>query len=109
MYGPVGLHDLRQRLVNPSRIGARWWATVLLLYPALAVVAAALAWRATTEPLDLAAAAARLSNPIGLAAMMGFILIIVIGRCPKRSAGPGTCSTGYSSDGTRSRRASSSP
>lgn len=75
-YGPAGLHDLRQRLVNPSRIGARWWATVLLLYPALTVAAAALAWRATTEPLDLAAAAARLSNPIGLAAMMGFILII---------------------------------
>src|SRR5918996_756789 len=60
-YGPAGLRDLWRRLVDPARIGAHWWAAVLLLYPALTLVAAGLALTAgaTAQPLDLATAAAR--------------------------------------------------
>jgi uncharacterized protein len=77
-YGPSGLRDLGRRLVDPTCIGARWWAAVLLLYPALALAASglALALGATARPLDVEAAAARLADPLGLLAMMGFILII---------------------------------
>lgn len=77
-YGPRGLRDLWRRLVDPTRIGAWWWAALLLLYPALTLAAAgiAMALGATAQPIDPAAATARLASPLGLLAMMGFILII---------------------------------
>jgi membrane protease YdiL (CAAX protease family) len=77
-YGPAGLRDLGQRLTDLGRIGARWWAAILLIYPALTLAAAglALAGDATAQPLDLASAAARLVNPLALLAMIGFVLII---------------------------------
>jgi uncharacterized protein len=77
-YGKAGLADLWRRLVDPARIGARWWAAVLLLYPALTCAAAALAFvlGASERPLDPDAAARRLADPANLLAMMGFILII---------------------------------
>jgi uncharacterized protein len=77
-YGHAGLADLWRRLLDPARIGARWWAAILLLYPVLNLAAAALALvlGASERPLDPAAAASRLADPVGLLAMMGFILII---------------------------------
>jgi uncharacterized protein len=77
-YGPRGFGDLWRRLVDPARIGAWWWAAALLLYPALTLAAAgiAMALGATTQPIDPEVATARLANPLGLLAMMGFILLI---------------------------------
>lgn len=77
-YGPAGLRGLWRRLIDPARIGARWWVAVLLLYPALTLVAAvlAVATGAAAQPLDLATVAARLVDPLALLAMIGFILII---------------------------------
>jgi uncharacterized protein len=77
-YGPAGLRDLGRRLVDPARIGPSWWAVALLLYPVLTLAAAGLALvvDGTGKPLDLEAAAARLDHPLGLVALIGFILII---------------------------------
>lgn len=77
VLGPDGLRDLGRRIVDPTRIGDGWWAVILLIYPAIALAAAGLALvlGATTEPLDLGAAAARLASPAALFGMMGFILI----------------------------------
>jgi uncharacterized protein len=77
-YGPAGLRDLGRRLVDPARIGPRWWAVALLLYPVLTLAAAGLALvvDGTGKPLDLEAAAVRLDHPLGLVALIGFILII---------------------------------
>lgn len=77
-YGPAGLRTLGRRLVDPARIGPRWWAVILLLYPVLTLAAAGLALvlDGTARPLDLDAAAARLVHPLGLVAMIGFILVI---------------------------------
>jgi membrane protease YdiL (CAAX protease family) len=76
--GPAGLKDLVRRLVDLRRIGGAWWAVVLLLYPALTLLGAAVAFAVgvAPEPLDLAGAAARVANPLGLLGMMGFILVI---------------------------------
>lgn len=78
VLGWEGLRDLGRRVVIPDRIRAPWWAVVLLLYPALTLLAAAfaVALGAPAEPLDLAAATARLANPVALLGVMGFILII---------------------------------
>jgi membrane protease YdiL (CAAX protease family) len=77
-YGPAGLRDLGRRIVDPRPIGGRWWAVILVFFPLLTLIAAgaALLLGASARPLDLEAAAARLANPAGLLAMMGFILLI---------------------------------
>jgi uncharacterized protein len=76
--GGEGLRDLGRRIVDPRVVPARWWLVIALFYPLLAFAAAALAavFGATTRPLDLAGAAARLADPAGLIAMIGFILLI---------------------------------
>lgn len=86
-YGAVGLRDLGRRMVDPRRATGRWWAVVLLFFPALTVVAAALAGLGASagidgfigsgfRPLDLGSAAALLADPAGLLAMIGFLLVI---------------------------------
>src|SRR5690606_25166783 len=51
---------------------------ILLFYPLLALAAAGvgLVLGATTQPLDLATAAARAADPVGLLAMAGFLLLL---------------------------------
>lgn len=77
-HGRAGLRDLGRRTLDPRPIPARWWAVILLLTPSLTLLAAGvnLAFGASEPPLDLAAAAARALDPVGLLAMMGFILVI---------------------------------
>lgn len=77
-YGRKGLGELGRRIIDPRGIPARWWAVVLLLWPAFNGLAAgvSLGLGLTEAPLDPAGALARLLDPIGLLAMAGFILII---------------------------------
>jgi membrane protease YdiL (CAAX protease family) len=76
--GADGLRDLGRRTADPRRIGARWWAVILLLYPALTFAAAGIAMAAgvTGRPLDLAGAAARIADPAALLSTAAFILIL---------------------------------
>jgi uncharacterized protein len=77
-YGRDGLRDLGRRIVDPRPIAGRWWAVILLLFPALVLASAGLAyvmgWSAA--PVDLEGAAARLVRPAQLLGMVLFILII---------------------------------
>jgi uncharacterized protein len=77
-YGRDGLRDLGRRIVDPRPIAGRWWAVILLLFPALVLVSAGvgylLGWSAA--PVDLEGAAARLVRPARLLGMVLFILII---------------------------------
>jgi len=76
--GGAGLRDLGRRTLDPRPIPGRWWVTLLLFYPLLTLAAAgaALALGATDRPLDLAAAADRMANPVGLVSMMVFLFIL---------------------------------
>jgi uncharacterized protein len=78
MYGRDGLHDLVVRIVDPSRISARWWALVLLLFPLLTFTAALVSILADVSqaPLDLAGAGTRLLDPASFVAFAFFILVI---------------------------------
>jgi uncharacterized protein len=77
-YGRDGLRDLGRRIVDPRPIAGRWWAVILLLFPALVLASAGVAyvmgWSAA--PVDLEGAAARLVRPARLLGMVLFILII---------------------------------
>ncbi len=75
--GADGLRDLGRRIVDTRRIPGRWWAVVLLFFPVLTLLAAALA-RALGDPLplDLPGLASRLGNPAGIAGMIAFTLLI---------------------------------
>lgn len=78
VYGPGGIRELSQRIVNPRLIPGRWWAAILLIFPALTLAAAAIA--ALTDivpaPLDLRNAWALLTQPAQLLAFLFFVLII---------------------------------
>jgi len=76
--GAAGLRDLGRRIVDPTRIGGRWWVVILLFFPVLTLVAAAVARVLGVEgqPLDLPGAVARVSHPARLGAMMAFTLVI---------------------------------
>jgi uncharacterized protein len=76
--GMEGLRDLTRRIFDPRRVPLAWWALILLLYPALTVLAAAFhaAAGGAAPALDLHGAADRLGDPLGLLAMAGFILVI---------------------------------
>lgn len=76
--GPTGLRDLGWRAVDTRRIGSRWWAVILLFFPALTLLAALLAATVTGDPrpIDPRGAAGQVIDPAGLLAMMGFILVI---------------------------------
>ena len=77
-YGVDGLRDLARRIIDPTRIPGRWWAVILLFFPALTLLAGALARLigVTQQPFDLSGVVQRLAHPAGLAAMIGFTLII---------------------------------
>jgi len=74
--GREGLGELWDRIVNVHRIDGRWYAVVVLLYPAITLVAAGIAVLvgATTSPLDPGAAVERLTHPSSLLVFVGFTL-----------------------------------
>lgn len=76
--GSAGLHDLGRRIIDPRPISPAWWAVISLLFPALVLISAGIAWGMglTAAPIDLDGATNRLANPAGLLGMMLFVLII---------------------------------
>jgi membrane protease YdiL (CAAX protease family) len=74
--GMSGLRELLDRISDVGRIPPRWYVVVLLLYPALTVVAAGIAalTGTSTQPLDPVSTFERLSNPLSLFAFFGFTL-----------------------------------
>lgn len=76
--GRSGLRDLGRRLVQPGRIAGAWWFAILLLYPALKLLAGALAVLLGTAevPFDVAEAVALMSQPGELLAYLGFVLLL---------------------------------
>lgn len=76
--GVDGLRDLGRRIVDPTRITARWWMVILLFFPTLTLLAGALAGTIGTspQPFDLAGVLQRVADPASLAAMMAFTLIV---------------------------------
>lgn len=78
VYGGAGLRELGRRTVDPRRVPARWWGVILLLFPALTVMASlvAVATDLTPTPLDLRGAAAQLLDPASFLAFVFFILVI---------------------------------
>jgi membrane protease YdiL (CAAX protease family) len=78
VYGPAGLRDLGRRVVDPTRIAGRWWAVVLLFFPAVTLLAGVLAHAlgSAEQPFDLSGMVVRVTHPASLAAMMAFTLII---------------------------------
>jgi uncharacterized protein len=76
--GRPGLADLARRTVDPRRIGPAWWAVILLLIPALTLLAAALARLLGLDGALHGAGqiAPRLADPLAFAALLGFLLLI---------------------------------
>jgi membrane protease YdiL (CAAX protease family) len=74
--GWAGLQELWDRIRNLGRIPPRWYLVILLLYPSLTIVAAAIAvlTGTSTQPLDPGSAFERLTNPLSLFAFFGFTL-----------------------------------
>lgn len=77
-YGAAGVRDLVRRIVDPTRITARWWAFLLLFFPTLTLVAAAFvhAVGIKESPLDYAPIIATASHPGRLMGLLAFTLII---------------------------------
>jgi membrane protease YdiL (CAAX protease family) len=78
VYGRGGIQELGRRIIDPRFIPGRWWAVVLLTFPALTLVAAAIAILvgASSEPLRLSGTWDLLARPLQLVAFVAFILII---------------------------------
>lgn len=74
--GREGLRELWDRIVNVRRIDGRWYAVIVLLYPAITLLAAGIAVLvgATASPLDPGAAVERLTHPASLLVFLGFTL-----------------------------------
>ncbi len=72
--GPAARRDMWKRVVDVRRIPGRWWLVVLLLFPAMAAMAAALnrAVGGTAPSPDVAT----LTNP---AALLLFIVMMLLG------------------------------
>lgn len=77
-YGRGGIRDLALRTIDPRPISAYWWAIVVLFFPVIVLISAAIAsvTGVTTEPVDLRGALERLANPLQLLGLMAFILIM---------------------------------
>jgi uncharacterized protein len=77
-YGSAGLRELGRRVFDPRRASGSWWLVVLLLYPALTLLAigVSLTVGAPEAPLGTAGLGARIADPLGLLAMVGFVLVI---------------------------------
>lgn len=77
-FGRAGLSELARRTVDPRPVGRVWWAVILLLVPALTLVAAGLA-RALGLDATLAGTAQiapRLADPAAFTLFLGFIMLI---------------------------------
>ncbi len=76
--GRAGLAALWRRVIDPRRIGWRWWVLVLLLTPGLTLMAAALAKLLGLDPALEGAhqLALRFADPVPLVAFLGFLLLI---------------------------------
>jgi membrane protease YdiL (CAAX protease family) len=77
-HGRNGLADLGWRVIDARRIRGCWWIPIVLLFPALGLSAAVftLVIGASTEPLDLAGALAKVSQPVNFAVFAFFILVV---------------------------------
>lgn len=78
VHGVNGLRDLFRRIVDPKGISGRWWALILLFFPAVSLIAGALAFAtgATPQPFDLTSAGQALMHPLNLLGMIAFTLVI---------------------------------
>jgi uncharacterized protein len=78
VYGRSGLKELGRRIADPRLIPGRWWAAILLTFPALTLIAAALVTLtgASPEPFNLSGARDLLTHPAQLLIFLFFILII---------------------------------
>jgi uncharacterized protein len=76
--GRPGLKDLAQRIFDPRLISARWWLLILLFFPALNLLAAALAGLLglSAQPLDLSETRLLLANPAQFFGFAFFVLLI---------------------------------
>jgi uncharacterized protein len=76
--GRAGLADLGRRLIDPRRIGAPWWAAILLLYPALTLAAGGLAGLMGLDARIAPAGdiLARAADWPAFLAFLGFVLLI---------------------------------
>ncbi len=75
--GADGLRDLGRRIVDTRRIPGRWWAVVLLFFPVLTLLAGTLsAAFGDAQAFDFAGALQRVLDPVGLAGMIGFTLVV---------------------------------
>jgi membrane protease YdiL (CAAX protease family) len=76
--GRAGLAELGARLVDPRRIGPRWWLAVLGLVPAVELIAALLAASGAGTPLAsvFAPLRAHLAAPANLAGLAAFTLLL---------------------------------
>ena len=76
--GSAGVRRLGRRLVDPGRISGWWWGVVLLLAPAVKLIAAGLGSVLGTVdgPLDLQEAAGIFTRPGELLYFAGFVLLL---------------------------------
>ncbi|TVP66687.1 MAG: CPBP family intramembrane metalloprotease [Leptolyngbya sp. LCM1.Bin17] len=71
------LQDLLWRCLDPRRLTVCWWGLVMLLYPGLTLLSAAIAIAAGFDgSLALDHALARMAHPLALLRFLGFILLI---------------------------------
>jgi membrane protease YdiL (CAAX protease family) len=74
--GTDRLRDLGRRLVDPRRIGRKWWAVILIFWPAfnLLMAGAALALGVTDRPLDIALENVTDPGAVGFVLLLSFVL-----------------------------------
>ncbi|WP_458187225.1 CPBP family intramembrane glutamic endopeptidase [Haladaptatus sp. NG-WS-4] len=77
-YGREGVRELRRRITDVRRISLRWFAVVFFLVPALTALTAGVAAISgiAADPLELEELTDLLSNPTGLVAYAGFVLVL---------------------------------
>jgi len=75
-HGRAGFSDLGRRLLEPSRIGGRWWVLIVLFYPLFNLVVAGVAFLTgvTAEPLAFISSD-RLFDPGALVFLMAVALL----------------------------------
>jgi uncharacterized protein len=78
LRGRNGIKELGRRTVDPRLIGGPWWAVILLTFPVLTLMAAAIAALTGTslQPLDLGGTWDLLLHPGRLLTFLFFILIV---------------------------------
>ena len=76
--GRSGLRDLGRRIIDVRRIGGGWWLAILMLFPAIKLLAGGLAvlFGEAEVPFRLQEAADLVVQPIELLAYLGFVLLL---------------------------------